>query len=78
MRAVLCPVCNGSGEYYKPPGSWSTAPSEVKVCHGCQGKGWVEVHEDYQTISIPSQTITWLPNGDWWDSWAITPDTLVP
>ena len=35
MRAVKCPVCNGSGKY------------EKKTCHGCNGKGWVEVTENY-------------------------------
>ena len=35
MKAVLCPVCNGTGKIKK------------KTCHGCDGKGWVEVHEQY-------------------------------
>lgn len=32
MQAVLCPVCNGTGKVKK------------KTCHGCDGRGWVEVH----------------------------------
>lgn len=34
MRAQGCPVCNKSGKY------------EGKTCHGCNGKGWVQVPED--------------------------------
>jgi len=42
MKAVLCPVCNGTGQvsdtynYYHPS----------KTCHGCGGTGWVAVPED--------------------------------
>ena len=32
-KADLCPVCEGSGEY------------NGKECHGCQGKGWVNILE---------------------------------
>jgi len=35
MKAVLCPVCNGSGKYYVSP------------CHGCDGRGWVEIGDDW-------------------------------
>jgi len=44
MRAVLCPVCNGSGE----AGDWLKGlPLLTKSkCWGCDGKGWVEVGED--------------------------------
>ena len=43
-KAVLCPVCQGAGavkEYPSPTGT-SASPA-TKVCHGCDGKGWVEV-----------------------------------
>ena len=39
MKPVLCPVCNGRGKV------------EEKTCHGCGGKGWVEVAEDYYCYS---------------------------
>ena len=40
--AVLCPVCNGSGAYNRPPGQGKTnANPQIGVCHGCGGKGWV-------------------------------------
>ncbi len=40
--AVKCPVCDGEGkvrEYL----NGSTIPYYDKLCHGCGGKGWVEV-----------------------------------
>lgn len=40
MKAVICPVCNGEGKLNKTTGVF---PPD---CHGCDGKGWVEVHED--------------------------------
>ena len=43
MKAVRCPICNGTGIYVKDSkeymGTWGT-------CHGCDGKGWVEVQEN--------------------------------
>lgn len=43
-RAVLCPVCGGSGKKYKN-GTYKYGTE--KPCHGCNGKGWVEVRTDY-------------------------------
>ena len=34
MKAQLCPVCQGSGNY------------KGASCHGCHGRGWVTVPED--------------------------------
>lgn len=49
-RAMTCPLCHGSGtEFNIPRGiTWSGRPSDRwKVsCHGCSGKGWVEVSDD--------------------------------
>lgn len=37
MKAQICPVCMGKGNI----------TSECnKICHGCYGKGWVEVNEE--------------------------------
>ena len=33
-RAVLCPVCCGKGKV------------NGKLCHGCNGKGWVTVYDE--------------------------------
>jgi len=32
---AICPVCEGTGKY-----------GDDRNCHGCHGKGWVEVHAD--------------------------------
>jgi len=42
-KAVLCPVCGGTGKV-TPQTDWkSNAIPQPKTCHGCSGKGWVEV-----------------------------------
>jgi len=38
-HADLCPVCNGSGRVH-PPASTDMSGEQ---CHGCGGKGWVQV-----------------------------------
>jgi hypothetical protein len=54
MRAVLCPVCNGKGKIPKK--------KEYKIlkkeCHGCKGKGWVEVRECQPVYPYPEP---WYP-----------------
>lgn len=46
MKAQLCPVCQGEGKLYDcsdttdDSGNWHT-------CHGCDGKGWISLPEDY-------------------------------
>jgi len=53
MKAVLCPVCNGTGVYSKD--RWD-------MCHGCGGKGWVEVREEPITyIYYPSYVPEYPP-----------------
>lgn len=38
-KAAICPVCNGTGKVTK-----TTAGGTFEVdCHGCGGRGWVEV-----------------------------------
>ena len=46
-KAVSCPVCGGSGKVpvdnvYSQPVT-STSGPQTRICHGCNGKGWVEV-----------------------------------
>ena len=50
-KAVMCPVCQGSGKYYihPPPGSPITEGSYLP-CHGCGGKGWVEVSLNFPPV----------------------------
>ena len=49
-KAVTCPVCLGSGNKNRllyDRGKEVTGKDET--CHGCSGKGWVEVGGDYMT-----------------------------
>ena len=41
MLALLCPVCKGSGKY------------TGDKCHGCNGRGWVQVPEDRPVLWHP-------------------------
>jgi hypothetical protein len=63
MKAVICPVCNGTGKYFTD--KWD-------ACHGCNGKGWVEVHEEQSiypyypwTITYPFGYIVSVSQQDW-------------
>ena len=63
MKAVICPVCNGDGKKRAP-----TMPNiELIQCHGCDGRGWVELHEDY--VSVPS---VWIDPINWESTVTIT------
>jgi len=48
MHAEKCPVCGGSGKI------------EDNKCHGCNGLGWVEVH-DFWPVNIPRPCIVYQP-----------------
>jgi len=62
MKAQLCPVCNGSGQYTKytftsnilVPGP-RKAEGKPKTCHGCQGKGWIMLPESKPFLDYPRQ-----------------------
>ena len=56
-HAETCPVCHGSGKYTPQNDGMSTAVPMPQTCHGCGGKGWVELY-DYQPTVIPTP----LPN----------------
>ena len=48
-QAVLCPVCNGDGEIPDKLMGFNTSASArqaMKPCHGCGGRGWIEVDKD--------------------------------
>jgi len=45
MKAVLCPVCNGSGKVMPPLTHYSTAIPQPVTCNGCGGVGWVQVSD---------------------------------
>ena len=40
MHSELCPVCEGSGQW------WDPQTNKVRTCHGCGGLGWVAVPDD--------------------------------
>lgn len=40
MPAQICPICSGGG---KLPNDGKTTDATKPTCHGCNGKGWVEV-----------------------------------
>lgn len=49
-HAEKCPICEGSGKTGKP-----IPPELQQRCHGCYGKGWIEV-KDHHTIKPYFQT----------------------
>ncbi len=57
-RVEKCPICKGSGRVDSNDGVYyHAAPRDGDIrypdCHGCDGKGWVEVAEDEQPFRIP-------------------------
>jgi len=73
-QVVICPICHGNGKVRKIDDIMiaDAAPSikeeRRETCHGCGGKGWIEIGKDdypnypyipyYPTPYYP----TWLPN----------------
>ena len=49
-HAEKCPICGGSGKL----------PDKV-TCHGCGGKGWVEVGKDSPYIPRPPYPHEYVP-----------------
>jgi len=84
-KAELCPVCNGSGKLSVVPQYESTANNRYDVtCHGCNGKGWVEVSDGCCCPPYPYYPYyPWYPyytyplGDDNWDSIEWTGDTIT-
>jgi len=79
VKAVRCPVCAGTGEYYTGTIDGEGKLIGYRACHGCKDKdgisrGWVEVHEEEHSI-IPSEEWPWYPGlvppEDWLGSSAV-------
>ena len=70
-HAELCPVCNGSGKVIASQSTDVTV--RTKKCHGCNGKGWVEIGIDYSSIpyisyyTSPWTTLWVAPYESTWD-----------
>lgn len=57
-HAEKCPICEGKGVVM---GIAETGTQPTQRCHGCYGRGWVEVGIDYpQPFPFPWQTYTAL------------------
>lgn len=59
-KAVTCPVCFGTGKWRK-----AIVDSE-ETCHGCGGRGWVEVADDLTPFTpyIPPYSPPYYPPYD--------------
>lgn len=61
-HGARCPICEGNGKINKGSG-WVP---DMKICHGCGGKGWVEI-SDNTGISLcdcytgKDLTASWCP-----------------
>ena len=64
MHSELCPVCHGTGEVDRA--AFDSTDTSKKPCHGCNGRGWVEVKDDKGPTVYPV-----LPKTPW-----IVPDPL--
>ena len=69
-HAERCPICNGKGtipENYGWIDPTNTSENE-KTCHGCGGKGWIEV-SDQQYIPYEMYTssgsLTSINSNNW-------------
>ncbi|KKN01591.1 hypothetical protein LCGC14_1126260 [marine sediment metagenome] len=68
-KAVICPVCDGTGRVSLPFDGSGTCPADGGVCHGCGGQGWVTVGETTAEVSCNSPLPWWTypqwcqPNG---------------
>jgi len=78
-HAQTCPICNGKGKIKDP--NYDPAATGVQndvVCHGCGGKGWVEVKDDslnpWRPYPEPEPWHPWRPYRPWrygddWHTW---------
>jgi hypothetical protein len=71
-HAERCPVCNGNGKVYTNTNCMGTDPIywQQVTCHGCNGKGWVEINDNAPPY------IPYVPYNPWYpqtgDRWTIT------
>ena len=69
-HSEVCLICHGKGEVQDP-----MPPYPSKPCHGCGGKGWVEVQD--QTVYPPPrpspEEVPYKP-GHWMRRNEVTPE----
>jgi len=56
----ICPVCNGTGVYAPPNDGQTTNVPMAQTCHGCGGRGWVEVGDSFP----PAARLKEIADGD--------------
>lgn len=49
-HAEKCPICDGSGKKSNPKNMDDT----YTKCHGCDGKGWIEVGSEPVVLPTPA------------------------
>jgi hypothetical protein len=75
-HAERCPVCYGSGKYTPINDGYSTAVPQPRTCHGCGGKGWVELFDwgNPSTPYVPPYTSPYAPGTT--QPWTPWPGTI--
>ena len=74
MHAEKCPVCDGEGKIE----SELRPLCEPKECHGCNGKGWIEVQDESQqmVVYIPQPYQPYIPYEPWHPYYGGTGDQI--
>jgi hypothetical protein len=65
-KAELCPVCNGQGKINPMNETVTTTVGHPVTCHGCDGKGWIEVGGMIDFPIAPSPTCPCYPTVTYW------------
>lgn len=60
-HAERCPVCNGEGQIGDNMYGGSGTITLKKTCHGCNGKGWIEVSDNE---TLPPMDVTYVTNNN--------------
>ena len=55
-HAEECPVCKGSGVITPFNDYAQTVVPPSKACHGCGGRGWIEVRDDFEQFKADLST----------------------
>lgn len=67
-HAEKCPLCLGDGEM-EVENSTCTCKYDIKKCWGCEGKGWVTIHDavpHYEPTTYPNPfDQPWFPSTPW-------------